>query len=628
MPYAQPPSLQVDMARQLFLQDGRDPGDWIAPHISRSWRRCQPLARLMSDPTPMALRQLRKRREQAMRLLACAEPELDSLTEHALGNGCVVILSDARGLILDEIGSPDFLPQAQRVALTPGVDWSERSRGTNAIGTALMERQAVMVLGHEHFLQQNGALGCAAAPIFTGRGQIAGILDISGEAIHVDSHALGLVSMAAQQVEHRMILSEASGHLLRFHPRACLLGTAREGVVVIENGRVTGINRVALALLGEDWASLLNQPVERLLGTRWGRLQQEAGAFTLPGGQEVSATVERRGHHSVSTVRPVAPRVVVPAATSQPPADDTRLPLQQAVRVLNDGVPVLVTGETGCGKEVFSRRLHAASRRSAGPFVAVNCAALPDTLIEAELFGYDEGAFTGARRRGVQGRIREAHGGVLFLDEIGDMPLALQTRLLRVLEDRVVTPLGGGQGVAVDFDLVCATHRDLRALAAEGRFRSDLLYRVNGFGVALPALRDRQDRTALILQLFEEAGGNQKKLHLHESAWARLVAYAWPGNVRELGSVLRAVVALADAGDTISAAQLPATLGGASAGSSGGAMPAAVPHSTEAAPLATMAHHAIERALADCDGNVAEAAQRLGVHRSTIYRHLARRRDG
>jgi len=295
--------------------------------------------------------------------------------------------------------------------------------------------------------------------------------------------------------------------------------------------------------------------------------------------------------------------------------------------VLNEGVPVLVSGETGSGKEVFARRLHAASRRRAGPFVAVNCAALPESLIEAELFGYDEGAFTGARKRGVPGRIREAHGGVLFLDEIADMPLAMQTRLLRVLEERIVTPLGGGPGVAVDFDLVCATHGDLAALAAQQRFRSDLLYRVAGFSVSVPALRERADRVALIERLFMECGGAAKTLQLAETALAQLAAYRWPGNVRELRSVLKSIVALADPGDCIAVEHLPEALR---------CMPIADERTGCAVAGETIApgaledieRHGIDAALAACANNVSAAARQLGVHRSTVYRHLAGRRAG
>jgi transcriptional regulator of acetoin/glycerol metabolism len=295
--------------------------------------------------------------------------------------------------------------------------------------------------------------------------------------------------------------------------------------------------------------------------------------------------------------------------------------LQRAIRVMNEGVSILVTGETGSGKEVFARRLHNASRRRAGPFVAINCAALPEALIEAELFGYQEGAFTGARRKGMPGRIREAQGGVLFLDEIADMPVLLQTRLLRVLEERVVSPLGGGPGVAVDFDLVCATHGDLPSLAASGRFRNDLLYRVAGLTVSLPSLFQRADRHALISSLFAELGGEAKQLRLEVAALERLAAYRWPGNVRELRSVLRSLTALAEPGDSISVEDLPTHLSGSQRAaderfaSLGSTMPSS---------LGEVRRNAIDRVLEECGPDVAEAARRLGVHRSTVYRYLAR----
>jgi len=610
-------ALQLPAMREQLLAGLRVDADRLPCHIRQSWERCRQLPLHGIEAAPLGRAELDERRAQADRLLACALPELDALTEHATGNGCVVVLSDASGLILEEIGSPEFLPRAERVALMPGVDWSEPLRGTNAIGTALAACEPVLVLGAEHYLPQNAALGCAAAPIFAGAGAVAGVLDMSGEAPRVNRHALGLVRMAAQQIEHRLMLADARGHLLRFHRRPGLIGSPREALIAAEDGRIVAANRVALALLGRSWSGVLGQPVETWLGKSW---QVGGGGDRLarsPHGDELAVRVER-----LASVTNRARSASIDRSSAVRKTLDALQPLLgEAVKVLNHGVTVLIAGETGSGKEVFARRLHRASRRASGPFVAVNCAALPETLIEAELFGYEEGAFTGARRRGAPGRVREADGGILFLDEIADMPLLLQTRLLRVLEDHKVTPLGGGQAAAVDFQLVCATHGNLPALAAKGAFRSDLLYRVAGFTVHLPPLRDRADRFDLVAKIFDEAGGASKRLQLSQPALDLLTAHRWPGNVRELASVLRSIVALADEGETIAAAQVAAQIQVVVQ-----AQPSPkVELMSLPAHLAEMEHVAFERALQASGKNVAAAARRLGVHRSTVYRYLARR---
>jgi transcriptional regulator of acetoin/glycerol metabolism len=635
---------RTDRARELFFNQGRVPGEDVASHIARSWARSRGAGVRAMSSTPLDAAGLRERRDASRLLLASAQPELDALAEHAISQGCVVIVTDATGVILDEVGSPDFLPKAERAALLPGVEWSERQCGTNAIGTVLVERRPLAILGGEHFLAGHGALGCAAAPIFGGRGEIAGVLDISGDAIRIDGHTLGLVRMASQQIEHRMMLAQATGDVVRFHVKPAVLGSPREGLLTVVDGRVVAANRIALALLDRSMEDILDQPLERWFGRAWGDGGGDTFGIALPDGQPVVARRQRGTDCRVPP--PVAARSapasrpatsggsadahdadIVPAAFEDPCIARA---LDQATRVIDAGIAVLVTGETGVGKEVFARRLHAASRHRDGPLVIVNCAALPESLIESELFGYDEGAFTGARRQGTAGRVREAAGGTLMLDEIGDMPLAMQTRLLRVLEDRTVQPLGGARAVRVDFQLVCATHRNLAALVESGRFRADLMFRVNGYEAHLPSLRERRDRGALVRRLFDEAGGRDRQLVLGDDAFAALARHAWPGNVRELVGVLRTLVALAEPGVEIGADALPARLlGVAPSPQPSIRSEAAVQRAAGTAPrlpLAEVAQHEIAQALVAADGNVSRAAVRLGIHRSTVYRHLERAR--
>jgi len=291
----------------------------------------------------------------------------------------------------------------------------------------------------------------------------------------------------------------------------------------------------------------------------------------------------------------------------------------RGAKALDAELSVLLLGETGAGKEVMARHLHAASGWGSGPFVAINCTALPETLIEAELFGHEPGAFTGARRGGAKGRLREADGGVLFLDEIGDMPLALQARLLRALQERRVQPLGGEREYPVRFGVLAATHRPLADLVAGGVFRADLYYRLQDYTVAVPPLRERPDLPAFIAT--ELAGHSQGALRLAPAALAALCAHRWPGNHRELRAVLRTLALFPPEGGEVQVSDLPAAVRPAGAvdmaAPRGAAATAAVPRTLGAAEVA--------QALAAESGSVAAAARRLGVHRSTLYRHLQRR---
>jgi transcriptional regulator of acetoin/glycerol metabolism len=472
-------------------------------------------------------------------------------------------------------------------------------------------------------------------------GRLLGVLDISGDRRSAHPHTFCLVRTAAQMIENRLFEARHGADIrLRLHPLAEGIGTLAEGVLAVtEDGRIAGANRAALALLGLDAADLGTKPLALVLDLRladlldWGRRRPgEPLAVRMAGGGGLYLRVEP-GRLALSLgLGSRTGRLPVPAP---PPADalaaidtgDTRTAaaVARVRRILAKPIPLLLLGESGVGKERFAAAVHRSGPRRAGPFVAVNCGALPEHLIESELFGYAPGAFTGARREGSAGRIRAAQGGTLFLDEIGDMPLGLQARLLRVLQEREVSPLGGARPVPVDFALTCATHHNLKAEMEAGRFRADLYYRINGLTLILPCLRERSDFAVLLARLIEEEAPG-RGLALAPDLARAFAAYPWPGNLRQLANAVQIACALLDEGETqIGWQHLPDDLAAdlaspptpvpcAALGAGAGAGPGA--------NLRALSDAAIRRTVADAGGNLSEAARRLGISRNTLYRRL------
>lgn len=610
------------------------PPGLVDPLVERSWRRSQGagLAPWRAAQAPhLAAPLLRQAQDRRRDLVMRARPVMEYLHAQTRGSGSMVILADERGLLLETLGDADFLSRAERVALLPGASWHENHRGTNAIGTALAESAAVSVHGGEHFLDQNSFLTCTAAPVLAPDGHLLGVLDISGHHRSRHPHTAGLVSAAAHMIENRLFeVRHGTALRLHLHPQPDGIGTLAEGLLAVDgDGRICGANRAALVLLGLTHARL-GERLEAVLDIAADhvvdRARQGGGplAVRTVGGQALFLRAEGVAPPAGvvgAPSRPAAPRLGLRAADALAALDSGDPQMAQAIdrarKVAGKDIALLVMGESGTGKEVFARAVHDSSPRAKAAFVAVNCAALPEHLIEAELFGYAPGAFTGARRDGAPGRIRQAQGGTLFLDEIGDMPAGLQTRLLRVLQDRQVVPLGGGKPVAVDFALIAATHQPLKQAVADGRFRADLFYRLNGLTLTLPPLRARSDRLALAARVLAGLAPGDG-ITLSDPVAAAFDRYGWPGNLRQMANVLRTAVALLDPGDTrIHWQHLPDDV--AEEMRCPDPDPARSPQDGD---LRRLSRELMERTVAACGGNMSRAAQRLGISRNTLYRRL------
>ena len=616
--------------------------------IRDSWLRCVQQHRLdparMQEAVILPQARLREHQDQMEALLQIARHGLESLYSKVAGLGYVVLLTDARGVTVDFLGDLVFEPSLRKAGLYLGADWSEHRAGTCGVGTCISTGQALTVHLDDHFDATHIPLTCTTAPVYDSAGQLSAVLDISQlssqqpkESQHL---ALQLVKMYAHDIENAAFLHRhRHDWVLRLSQAPQFLDVQPDYLLALDaNGRVVGHNRRAqlsfagppqerqhplggpgAARVGGDCSALqkgeplLGMGFEQLFGLPFGQI----GRFVMTQPSDQRAVMLAGGQQLLflsavpPPARPVAsaPREErrVPAPLAALSAGDAALDRQveRVARLVNTPISLLITGETGSGKEYFAKAVHTASERRSRPFVAVNCAAIPEHLIESELFGHLPGSFSGASPKGKRGLIAEADGGTLFLDEIGDMPLALQARLLRVLSEHEVLPVGATKPVPVNIRVIAATHAPLEQLVLAGRFRDDLYYRLKGAHIQLPPLRERSDLGAMITRLL---GGRA----LTPAALQRLLAHRWPGNLRELRNVLDYAGSLCADGP-IDLDDLPEL------------SVARPPLRADAGEVARdEGPEALLDALRGAQWNVSAVARAMGLSRMTLYRRMKR----
>ena len=641
--------------------------------VAQSWSRCVNDYQLRPDkprqPTFIGRIELEERRARSADIIACARYEMTTLYQQLADAESAVVLTDTDGVIVHMVSSPEFAGDVGPLGLRVGGQWSESAAGTNGMGTCLAAALPVSVRRDDHFFSQFTQLTCSAVPVYDPSGEIAAVLDVTSRSSLMQQHLLVLLGMTARMIENRLLDQRFRGaHPLHFHSRPEFVYTLHEGKLAVgDDGRILAANRSALFQLGfQSMEEVRSRRIEDLFQTSLedmlarstsssfhpvvtyranAALRFFAVARRPALGAAVSLVAAYGAAADAGSANPVALSIVparVPqrrtsalrSGSTESTFKDPRLVahLETARRVIARQTPVLLCGETGSGKEVFARAVHDASPHAQGAFVAVNCASLPETLIESELFGYRAGAFTGAVRAGRRGKILQADGGTLFLDEIADMPLELQARLLRVLDERQVTPLGSEETHAVDFQLISASHEHLPTRVREGRFREDLFYRLAGIELQLPPLRERSDRRELIHSLLAAEGSGSS---LTPEAERALHEHAWPGNIRQLCHVLRTAAALAD-GKPITREHLPSMRSGPEP-SAAPAQPvletigaALLGHAADDAdvppvklnPIQANERQVLLQMLKQHRWNVSNVAKALDVSRNTLYRKL------
>ena len=642
LPSSITPSVHINEIEKVALgaESCRDPA------VVASWLRCINDYKL--DPTRaqeafiVPNHQLKEHREQAAEIIRIGKFGIENLFRHVASQNYVLLLSDAKGVAVEFLGDPTFNNHLKKAGLFLGSEWSESRAGTCAVGSCIVSREPVVIHQDDHFDTSHIGLTCTAAPIFDTLGDITAVVDLSqlrSPTFKTSQNlALHLVTTTARRIEFANFLDRTKNDwILRLSRTPEFVDVEPDAAIAIDaRGRISGLTHGGISALlqsmhirGFSTPRLIGQPISSFLELDFSDLlhfMRDKPArqkyVRLQNGALIFASASAPASNFRNPGSAVGNVEISKALQQFSYGDPAMQTLQlKAARLAKRDIPVLIQGETGSGKEFLARAIHESSC-SQGQFVAVNCAAIPEQLIESELFGYAPGAFTGALAKGKIGLIETANGGTLFLDEIGDMPLLLQSRLLRVLSEQEVLPIGAQKPKPVSFRLLSASHRKLDVLVAERQFREDLYYRLNASTLHIPALRERTDidllTNAILIRL---SGEDDAPSRLSALSRALIKTYKWPGNIRELTNALRLALVMSE-GKDIDPECFPDNI-----------------QSNMQPPLDIAANNAIFSpvppgtglpkndllsALHDCEGNITELARRLGVNRSTIHRRLQR----
>lgn len=634
---------------------------FVRTEIMDSWLRCRQAG---VDPYNNALhRQLEASRIQAMleknrKLIDIAKPFMDNLYHFVQGSGFVVVLTDARGYIMEILGDHDALTNPMTVNFFQGAGWSETEAGSNAIGTALVLKKPIQVSGSEHYCRKHHCLTCSAAPILDFQSKIQGILNVSGASEAAHLHTLGMVVAATEAIMAQISIRKKNSELRVINKRLTnIFNTMSDGVIMLDgNGAITELNPVAKTILGSfsgQGEIESGMPAEKVLGagSRFIRrmLQDKEACLDV----ELTLDASRGLNRCLASGEPVTDEwgtvtggivILRPIEKIQNLVNrfsghygtlqfsdiigDSK-GILEAIRIASLAAAsmssVLLQGESGTGKEIFAQAIHNRSERRSGPFIAVNCGAIPRELIGSELFGYAEGAFTGAKRGGKPGKFELAAGGTLFLDEIGDMPLEHQVALLRVLQEKKVSRIGCNSVTPVDVRVICATNKFLLEEVDKGTFRKDLYYRLDVISITIPPLSERADDiVALFYYFLEKLDKHGRTFVVQPEVIQQIVKYDWPGNVRELQNVVERIISLTE-GQIVSLLNLPADIRSCQSPplqDSDGAGTPNCSRKQRRQVLEDKEKQEILALLAAHGGNVSLTARAMGVARNTLYRKM------
>jgi PAS domain S-box-containing protein len=608
--------------------NGEDKVSSVDPLIHQSWQRSRNynINHQRFENTDVLTRPLLKERCQSNEhLVRAAQNVLPELFNFLKELKHIVLFSDQEGYILQSVGEPTFLNKVQQVQVSPGTNWREDVRGTNAIGTILHEHVPLTILSWEHYVQQVHFIDCWAAPIKGPQGDVIGVLDISAEASNEQSRQLlDLAVTGARLIELNLHLYRLEQMFSVYKQGFNLAGQMlQDGLIAIDyDGTITEINHIGASLLGYKREDVIGQmAVDVFKSKSWG-FKGEASNLNLEmkSGLNVSTQLQQVTDVNGNTLGAVGTlKLDTLADTRNVIVGRSKLikdVIRRAEKTAQTNATVLITGESGTGKENIARRIHAKSYRAGQAFVPINCASIPETLIESELFGYVEGSFTGAKRGGMPGKFEIADGGSIFLDEVGDMPFNVQASLLRVLQEKEVCRIGDSRLRKIDVRVIAATNQDIHALTMSGQFRLDLYYRLNVVNILIPPLRDRmEDLLDLIPYFTKKACQIHKKplLEISPKMYDYFLSYTWPGNVRELENCIESLVVMSE-NHELSIDDLPPYLGNMELSSK------TEKHLDLHTKKATTS--AILMALQEANGSKGTAAQLLGISRTTLYRKM------